>query len=155
MRKGLIILIVLALSVGCASLKPKSVGKRFPESPYYLSVSEKIFTNNSSVTRRVNMKHLILHIRPALNKNAGTAQVTGKIVFKEDKVPSHGRVEKFTVNAFFLDKDYVCVEKVSLRDLSAYSFGRTFSDDMIFDVSFPYRPDYAYVTFDYNFSYHQ
>jgi hypothetical protein len=146
---------VLSLSVGCASLKPEGVGKQFPESPYYLSVSEKTFTNVPNVTRKVNMKHLILHIKPALNKNDGTAQVRGKIVFKEDKVPSHGRAEKFTVNAFFLDKNYVCVEKVSFRDLAAYSLGRTFSDDLFFDVSFPYRSNYAYVTFDYNFGYYK
>jgi hypothetical protein len=155
MRKSLIILMVLSLTVGCASLKPKFLGKRFPESPYYLSVNEKTFTNYSNVTRKVNMKHLILHLKPALNKNDGTAQVTGKIIFKEDKVPSHGRVEKFTVHAFILDKDYVCVEKVSFRDLAAYSFGRTFRDDLLFDVSFPYRSNYAYVTFDYNFGYYQ
>lgn len=155
MKKSLIIVIVLSLSAGCANFKPRGVGKQFPESPYYLRISEKVFTNNSNVTRRVHMKHLILHIKPALNKNDGTAQVTGKIVFKEDKVPSHGRVERFTVNAFFLDKDYVCVEKISFRDIAAYSFGRTFSDDLLFDVSFPYRSNYAYVTFDYNFRYNQ
>jgi len=155
MRKSLIILIVLSLSVGCASLNPKSVGKQFPESPYYLRVNEKTFTNNSDVTRRVNMKHLILYLKPALIKNDRNAQVRGKIVFKEDKVPSHGRIEKFTVNAFFLDKDYVCVEKVIFRDLEACSFGRTYSNDLLFDVSFPYRSNYAYVAFDYNFDYHQ
>ena len=151
----MIILMIAALLSGCASLKPKFVGKQFPESPYYMRVNEKTFTNNSNVTRRVNMKHLVLYLKPALNKNDGNAHVTGKIVFKEDEVPSHGRMEKFTVDAFFLDKDYVCVEKVSLRDLSAYSLGRTFSNDLLFDVSFPYRSNYAYVSFDYNFDYHQ
>jgi hypothetical protein len=141
--------------VGCASLEPKYVGKQFPENPYYLNVNETVFTNTSNVTRKINLTHLILYLKPALNKNDGTAQVTGKIVFKEDKVPSLGRIEKFKVNAFILDKNYVCVKKLSFRDLAAYSFGRTFGDDLLFDVSFPFRSNYAYVTFAYNFDYHK
>ena len=54
MKKSLIVLMVLSLTVGCTSLKPKFVGKQFRESPYYLSVNEKTFTNYSNVTRKVN-----------------------------------------------------------------------------------------------------
>ena len=139
--KKLIGLCLLAILAGCAG---NSSDTTVP--------SERCMQLNfdpSAKMQTLHLKDLSIELSPLYDKNRGIIKAKGQIILDQDKVPASANVYNFKMKAYLLDKDYKILEKLSIRGTSVKKADK----DIPFELSFSYKSQYAYITFDYAFDF--
>ncbi len=139
--KKLIGLCLLAILAGCAG---NFSDTRVP--------SEKCMQLNfdpSAKMQTIHLKDLSIELSPRYDKNRGVIEAKGQITLNQDKIPVSANVYNFRMKAYLLDKDYKILKKLSIRGTSVKTAGK----DIPFELSFSYKSEYAYITFDYAFDF--
>ena len=95
------------------------------------------------------MKDLSIELSPHYVKDKGIIEVKGRIMLNHDKIPVSAKIFNFKMKVYLLNKDYRILEKIPIWDTSVKS-----ADNGIpLELSFAYKSEYAFITFDYNFDY--
>jgi len=139
--KKLIGLCLLAILAGCAGNSPDT---KVP--------SERCMQLNfdpSAKIQSIHLKDLSIELSPHYDKNRGIIEAKGQVTLDHDKIPASANVSNFKMRAYLLDKDYKILKKLSIRGISV----KTADKDIPFELSFSYKSQYAYITFDYAFDF--
>jgi len=136
---GLFLLVVLA---GCA-VNPSD--KILPPGNYI-----QLSPDLSGKMQTFHMKDPSIELSPYYDKIGENIEAKGQITLNYDKIPVSANVFNFSMNVYLLSKDYRILKQMSLWDTSTKSV----KHGIPLELSFAYKREYAFITFDYKFDYH-
>ena len=135
---GLFILLILA---GCSG----NQSDVYMEPGNYIQLSPKL----SGEMQTFQMKDLSIEILPLYNKDRDIIEAKGRITLNRNKIPVSAKIFNFSMKAYLLDKDYRVLDKINIWDTRVKSAKNGFP----LELSFDYKSEYAFITFDYKFDY--
>jgi hypothetical protein len=142
MMKKMIGLFVLVILAGCAGNRSDTI---LPPGNYI-----QLRPELSGKMQTFQMKDLSIELSPYYDKTRENIEAKGQITLDQDKIPVAAKIFNFSMKVYLLDKDYRILEKISIWDTSVKS-----ADNGIpLELSFAYKSEYAFITFDYKFDYH-
>jgi len=97
-----------------------------------------------------HMKDLSIELSPHYDKTRENIEAKGQITLNHNKIPISAKIFNFSMKVYLLDKDYRVLKKISIWDTSVKSA----KHGIPFELSFSYKSEYAFITFDYKFDYH-
>jgi hypothetical protein len=136
---GLFLVIILA---GCAGNRSDTI---LPPGNY-IQLSPEL----SGKMQTFHMKDLSIELSPHYDKAKEKIEAKGHITLNHDKIPVCAQIFNFSMKVYLLDKDYRILKQISIWDTSAKSAAQ----GIPLELSFAYKSEYTFITFDYKFDYH-
>ena len=139
--KKLVGLCLLTILAGCAGNSPDT---KVP--------SEKCMQLSpilSAKMQTIRLEHLNLEFLPGYDKNKGVVEAEGQITLNQEKIPVSANIYNFKMKVYLLDKGYKILNQISIRN----TIGWRALDGLPFEMSFSYKSEYEYISFDYSFDF--
>jgi hypothetical protein len=142
MMKKMIGLFLLVILASCAGNRSDTI---LPPGDYM-----QLSPDLSGKMQTFHMKDLSIELSPHYDKTRENIEAKGQITLNHDKIPVAAKIFNFSMKVYLLDKDYRILEKISIWDTSV----KNAKHGIPFELSFAYKSEYAFITFDYQFDYH-
>lgn len=141
MMKKLIGLYFLVILAGCSGNHSDTI---LPAGNYI-----QLSPDLSGKMQTFQMKDLSIEISPLYNKDRDIFEAKGRIRLNRNKIPFSAKISNFSMKVYLLDKDYRVLDKINIWDTSIISA----KNGIPLELSFDYKSEYAFITFDYKFDY--
>ena len=139
--KKLIGVCLLTILAGCAG---NSSDTKVP--------SEKCMQLSPILSAKMQIIHqepLNLEFLPRYDNNKGVVEAEGQITLNQEKIPVSANIYNFKMKVYLLDKGYNILKQISIRN----TIGWKALDGLPFELSFSYKGEYEYISFDYSFDF--
>jgi hypothetical protein len=136
---GLFLLVILA---GCAGNRSDTM---LPPGNYM-----QLSPDLSGKMQTFHMKDLSIELSPHYDKTRENIEAKGQVTLNHDTIPVAANIFNFSMRVYLLDKDFRILKQISLWDTRVKSA----KHGIPFELSFSYKSEYAFITFDYKFDYH-
>jgi hypothetical protein len=142
MMKKMIGLFLLVILAGCAGNRSDTI---LPPGNYI-----QLSPDLSGKMQTFHMKDLSIELSPNYDKTRENIEAKGHITLNHDQIPLSANIFNFSMKVYLLDKDYRILKQIPIWDTSV----RSAAQGLPFELSFAYKSEYTFITFEYKFDYH-